>query len=255
MIDFKKYKRFFAFGCSMTSYRWPTWADLIGKEIPVYYNFGRFGAGNIFISNQIVEANMRYKFAQDDLVMIMWSTINREDRYVDKQWHCHGNIYHQHFYNKDFLRKYVDTRGQLIRDLALISLADSLLQLTKVEYHMLSMQPIDLVMREYSNKSTNDYQDVIELYKPVVDLLSKDLLTIGCNSKWPSYPIRHDFPGGHTHDYHPSPKIHFDFINKVFTNLVWSEETIAFMEHHEGNVMRAKTTDELLYQASGSPVL
>lgn len=249
MIDFTKYKRFFAFGCSMTRYQWPTWADMIGQEIPTYINCAQSGAGNIFISNQIAESNMRYKFNEDDLVMVMWSTITREDRYVEKQWHCHGNIYYQNFYDKDFLMKYVDNRGQLIRDLALISLTDSLLQTTKAEYHMLSMQPLEAVIRDTTNKLEGEYQDVLDLYKPVVDMLKNDLLTIGCDSKWGSLPIRHNIPGGQTHDYHPSPKTHFNFINKVFPNLSWSKPTIDFMEFHDDIVMKAKTQDDLVYQA------
>jgi hypothetical protein len=41
-IDFFKYKRFFAFGCSFTKYHCPSWSDLISKEMPnaEYVNFG-----------------------------------------------------------------------------------------------------------------------------------------------------------------------------------------------------------------------
>ena len=38
-LDKKKYKRFFAFGCSYTEYFWPTWPDIIGQEIPYYENW------------------------------------------------------------------------------------------------------------------------------------------------------------------------------------------------------------------------
>ena len=249
-MDFKKYKRFFAFGCSMTRYQWPTWADMVGQEIPEYYNFALSGAGNIFISNQIAEANMRYNFNEDDLVMVMWSTVTREDRYVDKRWQCHGNIYFQNFYDKKFIMNYVDNRGQLIRDLALIYMADCLLKTSKANYYMMSMQPLEIVIRHETNKLEGEYQDVIDLYKPVVDLLNQyDLLMLGCNGKWGSLPIRHNVPGGQTHDYHPSPKTHFNFINKVFPYAKWSEKTIEFMEFHDTIVMNAKTQDDLVYQS------
>ena len=90
-IDFKKYKRFFAFGCSFTSYMWPTWADLISMEIPNSYNYGKPGGGNVFIFQQFVEANVRYKFNQDDLVILCWTNVAREDRYVHK-WLSPGNM-------------------------------------------------------------------------------------------------------------------------------------------------------------------
>ena len=44
------YSRFFAFGCSFTSYYWPTWADIIGQEFSDrYYNLAMCGAGNEFM--------------------------------------------------------------------------------------------------------------------------------------------------------------------------------------------------------------
>jgi hypothetical protein len=232
----------------MTRYQWPTWADMVGQEIEEYHNFGQSGAGNVFISNQIAEANLRHNFNEDDLIMVMWSTVTREDRYINKHWNCYGNIYFQNFYDKDFIMKYVDNRGQLIRDLALIAMADGLLKTTKATYHMLSMQSIDLVIRYETNKLEGEYKDVMDLYKPVIDLLEHDLLMLGCNGQWPSLPIKNDVPGGQTHDYHPPPKTHFNFINKVFPYAVWSQKTIDFMEFHDNIVMNARTQHDLVYQ-------
>jgi hypothetical protein len=63
-VDFTKYKRFFAFGCSFTCYIWPTWADVVSKEMPQakFYNLGKTGAGNLCISSKVAEANNRFKF-------------------------------------------------------------------------------------------------------------------------------------------------------------------------------------------------
>lgn len=43
-------KRFFAFGCSYTSYHWPTWADYVGMspEFDEAYNFGMAGGASRF---------------------------------------------------------------------------------------------------------------------------------------------------------------------------------------------------------------
>lgn len=249
-MDLKKYKRFFAFGCSITRYGWPTWADMIGQEIPNYINAGRPGAGNLYISSQIAEANQRYKFNEDDLVIVMWSTCTREDRYMIDRWVCPGNIYTQTYYDNKFIMNYVDDRGSLIRDMAQISLANCLLQISKAEYHMLVMQPFETIISD-SNKSKDVYADVFELYKPIIDMIKHDMLNLGCNGKWPRIPIRHDVPGGQNYDYHPSPKTHFEFISKVFPSIVWSNETIGFMEHHERLVMKAKFTEELTYNSPG----
>lgn len=96
-LEFSKYKRFFAFGCSFTKYCWPTWADIVSKEMPdaEYVNCGLHGSGNQLISYRIAEANTRYKFTDTDLVMVLWSTYFREDRWVNGKWLAHGNIYNQ----------------------------------------------------------------------------------------------------------------------------------------------------------------
>ena len=83
----KNYKRFYAFGDSYTKYYWPTYADIIGHNMQgLYQNWGLKGAGNHYIFNSIVECNQRDKFTSDDLVIVMWTGVTREDRYVDNHW-------------------------------------------------------------------------------------------------------------------------------------------------------------------------
>jgi len=118
-LDPKKYKRFFAFGCSYTNYIWPTWADIIGQDIEFYENWGHPGAGNYFIFNSIIEADTRYNFNSDDLIIVMWSTKEREDRYSNGNWIHATNIGIEEIYGKEWVdRFYIDSRSQLIRDLA-----------------------------------------------------------------------------------------------------------------------------------------
>lgn len=88
-------KRFFAFGCSLTSYSWPTWADIIahsfeqnGKEA---YNFGVAGSGYLGVLYNIMKADEMYNFTDDDLIIIMWSSWNREDRIFNSTWSRWGN--------------------------------------------------------------------------------------------------------------------------------------------------------------------
>jgi hypothetical protein len=248
MNDFKKYKRFFAFGCSMTQYNWPTWADILAKQIPESYNYGKSGAGNIYISAMVAEANMRYKFTKDDLVMVMWSTINREDRYY-MHWQTHGNLYNQDFYSKDFVKNYVDHRGQLIRDFALISLTTGLLDNIGCDYHSMSMQPVTIGLADGYK-----YNDVIELYRPVINSITFNLLDHGCDGKWKNLVIRSKTPGGQTEDYHPSPSIHFKFIQKVFPNSEWSTETISFVDKADNEVLVTEFLEDLTFNRLPRPI-
>ena len=128
-IDFKKYKRIFAFGCSFTSYGWPTWADLIAYEAPdsQYFNYGHAGIGNVGIACKIGEANQRYKFTEDDLVMVMWSTFSRLDYWVDGGWRCDGNVWNSGK-SIEWLKKYADVIGYMVRDHGIISLTNNFLK-------------------------------------------------------------------------------------------------------------------------------
>jgi hypothetical protein len=130
MLDLSKYNRFFAFGCSYTSYTLPTWADIVAAEIPdaEYYNFGQGGSGNLLINNRIAQANLKYNFNETDLVIVMFTAICREDRYIDGAWQTHGNIYNQEYYDNSFVKKYCDPFGYLIRDAALIEMTQTYLQ-------------------------------------------------------------------------------------------------------------------------------
>lgn len=128
-IDYSKYRRFFTFGCSFTRYSWATWADILAQEMPQaeFYNFGRGGGGNLFISSRIAEANVRYKFCETDLVAVMFTTFTREDRWVNGSWLTLGNIYNQDSYPKAWVEKFADEIGYLIRDLSLIELSSQYL--------------------------------------------------------------------------------------------------------------------------------
>jgi len=247
MIEFKKYKRFFAFGCSMTDYWWPTWADIIGQEVNEYYNFAQSGAGNEFIALQVAEANQRYNFSKDDLVMIMWSSTTREDRYVKQRWETPGNIYTQNYYTDEFIKKYSDLRGYLIRDLGLITLTYHMLTKSECEYHMLNMSPFVDRPSRYNHYNSDDptqgLDDVMNLYEPVLKLIKPDLLTVGCNGQWPQIKMYHN--ENHTIDYHPSPAMHLRYIQNIFSQLALSEETLKWVQLQEELVRKSNNIDQL----------
>lgn len=247
-MNFKKYKRFFSFGCSMTRYHWPTWADAVGQEIPEYYNYAMSGGGNLFISSSIAEANQRHTFNSDDLVMIMWSTVYREDRYVNNNWLIPGNIFSQDAYDEAFIKKYIDSRGQLIRDLSLISLSQGLLDSIKVDHYMFTMEPMHIVPSPYL-KGEQTYHDVLDLFKSTIDRLGPDMLTFGCNGVWNQLPIRDDStPTGQTHDYHPAPLQHFNFIRKALPEIEWQSSTIDFVKHYDELVTTSRKFSDINYQ-------
>ncbi len=246
MIDFKKYKRFFAFGCSMTSYGWPTWADIIAQEISESYNYAQSGGGNLFIASQIAEANTRHKFNETDLVMVMWSSIAREDRWLNGKWLTPGNIYTQDFYNQKFIEEFVDNKGMLIRDMAIITMCKGMLDNLKIDYHMMSMAPFIYMQFSSPNQKFDNGEDVLEFYKDTINAIKPDILTVECNGKWPQHPIKKN--GGQSADYHPSPRQHFNYLNKIFADIQWSKQTLKYVKKSQAHMESLRDFDEMIFK-------
>jgi hypothetical protein len=85
--------RLFTFGCSMTQYNWPTWADLAGSQWEEFQNLGEPGAGNHFIFYSVIECDIVNKFTSNDTVVIMWSGPARHDFYSGNRWGHVSNIF------------------------------------------------------------------------------------------------------------------------------------------------------------------
>lgn len=201
----KQYKRFFAFGCSFTEHIYPTWADVVRKSFlsTEFYNFGRTGAGNLQISVRVAEANTRYKFNEDDLVMVMFSGFCREDRWVKNRWQSYGNVYNNDYYDKSFY-KYCDPLGYAIKDLGLIELTTNYLKNTPATVHLMPAFPINNFTSDIKDDEATE-QKIINLYEtmynempiPLFNYLGSDYPKVNC---------------GNYEDTHPNPWSHFEYI-------------------------------------------
>lgn len=125
-------KRFFAFGCSYTEYHWPTWADIIANTLNAdgweCYNYGNSGSGNYGMLASMFAADKKHCFTEDDVLMVMWSSWNREDRYIvnynwDRelrgQWTKEGNVLTAGdmavgVYNQDFVKRYWSLENDIV---------------------------------------------------------------------------------------------------------------------------------------------
>lgn len=141
-------RRLFTFGCSYTSFCWPTWADFVGQRFDEYYNYGQSGAGNRFILEQILEADVTHKFNQDDTVIIMWSTYHRHDLYKNNEWVTSGNVLNaKPLYDDDYLDKFFDVKGSVLHSLNYIHAAQQILG-DRVIWHMSSMTDMTAPIEE-----------------------------------------------------------------------------------------------------------
>jgi len=224
--------RFFAFGCSFTaSHDRPTWSDLVGREFNSYQNWARGGMGNQFIFNQLIEANLRNKFTPDDTVMIMWTSITREDRYLKQKdgWVGHGSVYNTQ--TIEWVRENACERGYLLRDLAVIYAAKELLDHWGVKYEFLSMMPLvnPTEIHEYK-KIDRENRDIIELYRSTLGMIKPSVFEIVFKSQ--NWNEKHsDFGanvGNGIRDPHPDPKEALEYIRYVLPNLQLSQQTIDY---------------------------
>lgn len=219
----KQYKRLFTFGCSFTMHTWPTWADIMHKELKdsEYHNMGRGGAGQQYIYTSIIEANKKYKFNQGDLVMVMWSTHCREDRYVFKgkdnysNWLTQGNIFNPHnsfkVHDEKFMREYVNVQDYFIRDLTLISLAETVLKATKADCKlMLSVPLLDID----ANSDMGDPSEIGQFYKDLISTYTDKSVFETIGYQWSGAKVLNG--NGEIHnDTHPTPEAYLNFLKNI----------------------------------------
>jgi hypothetical protein len=223
-------KRLFTFGCSFTQYKWPTWADILGREFDYYENWGKQGAGNQYIFHSLIECNQRHQFNKNDTIVVMWTESLREDRYVKDQWIVSGNVNLHLVYDKEWVRKFYCPRGHTIRDLSLITATISVLANTN--YIFLSMTDIDAMDT-----------DVQELYSGTLSSIRPSAYKTLFNGKWGSRPSQFAesspekkfFLHNSKRDFHPSPEEYIEYLNKVLPEISLTEETIQWAKEYKIN--------------------
>lgn len=229
--------RLFTFGCSFTQYwRWPTWADIVGRQYDAYENWGICGGGNASIFYNLIEANQRHRFdGATDQVMIMWTNTSREDHYVVNEWLGLGNIYWNagSEYPKEYVHRFACERGFLIRDLALIAAARDLLQSWNVPFRFFSMVPLNVsnLQTGFGAEREADNHDVLDLYRTVLDSIAPSVYQTVFDSDWNSRPGIADVHDSARRDFHPTPMEHLEYLNVVAPDItipdqhrVWARE-------------------------------
>jgi len=180
--------RFFAFGCSATSCNWPTWADILARDYDHYQNWALPGAGNSFIFYSVMEAIKRNAINKDDTVMIMWTNIGREDRYVKGTgWITPGSIYNQTIYSADFVRDYADPTGYLIRDMAHVSAVRSLLESIGCKYKFFSTVPLNVPDDNIFQVFSMDTK-IVNLYREDIHSIAPSVFEVVFAFDWYSRP-------------------------------------------------------------------
>lgn len=222
--DYSRFKRLIVFGCSYTSYMWPTWADILSKNMPQaeFYNFGKIGCGNLFISMRISEMSRRMNFNSDDLVIVMWTSMTREDRHIDGEWRSEGNIYNQSLYPRDFVRDFCQPDFFLIRDTSLMNITKGYLQTLPCKSIFLNAWPwkssdhidsktIDFYTDYIANDIQFIYEDILNTPIDLRSYVNTRLITE------PNLNIGHKYinKGKMFDDHHPNPKLSGEYLQEI----------------------------------------
>lgn len=220
-------KRLFTFGCSFTNYYWPTWANIIAYDLNIpFYNYGKIGAGNQYIFNTLNQADAVHKFNKDDLVIVAWSNIAREDRFIKDKWITPGNIYTQDFYGSDFVVKYADPTGYLIRDLAFIKSTADLLSLRNCQYHFFKLMEFNCLNQWNPNVREDFDKKILDMYRTYLDKIYPSFVEVLWNNDLGlKFALDKDKFYDKFEDGHPTVLEHFEFLQKTF-NHIFNERTL-----------------------------
>lgn len=198
-----------------------TWPEIIAHDLNIpLYNYGLSGAGNQYMFNMLIQANNFYKFNRDDLIMICWTNVMREDRYINGQWMTPGNIHHFGFYDALFIKKYSDPFGYLVRDLATMQATDEILSNIGCQYHFLSMNKFSENFDQFSNTSfqeTENSKKLKNLYKNLLEKINKSFYEVLWNNDINNkVKLEEEMFGKNFADRHPTPLEHLTYLERIF---------------------------------------
>jgi len=242
--------RIFTFGCSFTDYSWPTWADIIlyGN---LGYNLGRSGAGYDYILYRIVEADRKFKFTQDDIIIIVLTQPIRLDILLndenDLYWITKGNAL-SHF--SDYNDKIFSIDGLLFKSYNNIILMNQYLSSKRLNYIFGSIsdlfespEGINNILLDNILYETNELITYVK-QNIEIKLMSFDKYLSVDGKLWDFTKI-YEFEK--FNDYHPRPRMYFNWINDVLLKCVDIDvkATIEDIENIENAIDDIKYLNEL----------
>ena len=207
--------RLFTFGCSLTYYLWPTWADLIGNDYDEYYNMAWYGRGNQYILHTVYEADSLKQFTPDDTVMVMLTSFTRNDCYINGAWTHRGSIFNPenaNIYTDEWVKNFWSPEQGLMNTWLVAKSIKALLDQRGCKYEIMLGLPSTIQGLEFFNKAITaaDSTFVAGLEST---LTIKTSLREYCEHKYNQTEYYY-FQKEKFWDVHPTVKMHADFIAK-----------------------------------------
>jgi hypothetical protein len=181
--------RLFTFGCSFTNYYWPTWADIMALNYDHYQNWGATGGGNHYIFYSLIEAIAREKINSTDTVTIMWTSVGREDRFLNDHWSLQGSIYYSSFPD-EYVKNFTDPTGFFLTSVTVIDAVRKILDSIGCRYYFFSTVPFEKVDDSFLELIFSLKKDVEfetrNLYKNTLNKINPSVYEIIFNNNWHS---------------------------------------------------------------------
>lgn len=224
----RKPKRLFTFGCSFSNYNWGgMWPEIVAYDLNIpYYNYGLCGCGNQYMACMLMQADIFYKFNSDDLIIVQWTNVCREDRYAWGVWQTSGNIFGSNLYNDKYKKQWADPEGYLLRDLTSIQFVDTFLASKECQYHFLSMVNVACRPDQYSD-DTKIFDNITSIFSDTLSKIHKSFYEVLWNDKI-SIKENRDIQliGKKFFDGHPHPAETLEYLQKTFTEHLFDARTI-----------------------------
>lgn len=232
----KSYKRFFAFGCSYTSYVWAMWPEVIKHELGdvEFYNLGKAGAGNSYIAHQIYLADIKYNFGPDDLIMVCWTHAYRMDWLLsDKDdWRLEGFMFYENEIHKHISDEAKSLENCEFRDSNIIACATE--YLNNLSSHAITFSWIDNLSTEQASLQpfSEHMTDIpiwdTEYYQKKRLQLWEDYIGFDSITKWDD-----DYDAEFYVDGHPMPIEALEFLSEALEYEFDKETVNAVFNYHE----------------------
>jgi len=214
--------RIFNFGCSFTSYIWPTWADLLLHKNQGY-NLGISGTGNVSILYRVMEADRIFNFTQDDQIIVMFSSPVRWDRIYGTplQFSREGQIINASNELKKFNNKLYTFEGLSIQSFYSILAVKNYLENKKIKFLFGSITDIfshlDNYIDIYKIETTLEFENLKQYIKKEVPFELLDMFSfikqqdgVSASKNWKITKKWADY----SYDYHPRPLTYYNYLEK-----------------------------------------
>lgn len=195
-----------------------------------------------------MQADAVYNFTKDDLVIVEWTNITRNDDFINNTWQYNGNVFNQSDYNSNL----VNINKYALRDFAVIKSTYHFLT-NKCQSHMLSMCNLNETFNQYQKTSIgtdSTYTKISNLYQPIINaVLPSFYKTLWNNDIRQKRKTNTKELNCYFYDMHPNVLEHFTFLAETF-NYSFQVSTVAevntqhntFVNYIKDFAKRQKTT-------------